>query len=223
MQYPFSCIPNVLGAIEATMSQARLGRYLPDAKGDKNLALRLYIWNARLCEEFYLPIQMTEVAVRNGIHRRLSTLYGDNWFAVTRFTDILPDRHKDEIASTVQTQRERRRATFAVDHVVAGLSFGFWQNLLGRNHAFVIWKKDAIYESFPHLPRTLGRDTLYKRVERLRQFRNSVMHHYAIYDKGPSREFSNIRDILGWACPESLWLMGELSNPATVLQRRPQF
>lgn len=204
------------------MSQARLARYLPDAKGDKQLALRLYVWNARLCEEFYLPIQLAEVAIRNAIHRRISTIYREDWFAERRFTDILPDRHKDEIRSTVVTEKDKRRAAFTPDHVVAGMSLGFWQSLLGRSHAFVIWKDDSIFEAFPHLPVTLGRDYLYERVEQLRMFRNAVMHHYAIYDKGPSREFNNIRDILGWLCPDTLWLMKELSNPALVLQRRPK-
>ncbi len=47
------------------------------------------------------------------------------------------------------------------------------------------------------------------------------MHHYAIFDKGPTDEYRNIRTLLQWMCPETLWFMSELSNPAAVLQRRP--
>lgn len=45
------------------MSQARLARYLPAAKGDRFHALRHYVWNARLCEEFYIPLQFSEIAL----------------------------------------------------------------------------------------------------------------------------------------------------------------
>lgn len=205
------------------MSQARLARYLPGSNGDKHLALRLYIWNARLCEEFYVPIQFTEITLRNAIHRRLSELYRENWYDDHRFIDILPDRHKEEVRSTAASEKSKRRRAFTADHVVAGLSFGFWQSLLGSKYAFVIWKDDSIRNALPHLPNTLGRPFVYDRVEQLRKFRNSVMHHCAIYDKGPTREFANIRDLLTWLCPDTLWLMQKLANPAAILQRRPRF
>ena len=158
---------------------------------------------------------------RNAIHRRLCLVYREDWFADSRFIDILPDRHKNEVRYNVTAERAKRQAAFTVDHVVAGMSFGFWHSLLGASHAFVIWKDDSIHLSFPHLPRTLNRDFLYKRVERLRSFRNAVMHHYAIYDKSPTREFANIHELLTWLCPDTLWLMKELANPARVLQQRP--
>jgi hypothetical protein len=59
MQYLFSCLPNTYDGIEETLSHARLARYLPAARaanGDHHLALRLYIWNSRLCEAMYLPL-----------------------------------------------------------------------------------------------------------------------------------------------------------------------
>jgi hypothetical protein len=48
------------------------------------------------------------------------------------------------------------------------------------------------------------------------------MHHYAIFDKGPVAEYQNIRYLVEAMCPYTLWLMSELSNPAAVLQQRPQ-
>ena len=222
MQYPFSPMPNVLIAIENTMSPARLARYLSAGKNDKNHALRLYVWNARLCEEFYVPLQFTEVALRNSIHRQLKELYEDNWFDRTKFTNIIPDRHKAEIAKTAADERLKRGRSFTPDHVVAGMSFGFWQNLLSRSLENILWP-DGIKKAFPNPPHGFSRNEVYKRLERLRKFRNAVMHHYAIFDKGPVDEYRNIRILLDWMCPETLWLMSELSNPAAVLQRRPAF
>ena len=213
-------MPNVLAALETTMSRARLARYLPAAKGNRFHALRLYVWNARLCEEFYIPLQFSEIALRNAIHRRLVVLYGDNWFEAEKFTNVVPDRHKTEIAKVAAGERARRGNSFTSDHVVAGLSFGFWQNLMGNSLEFILWR-EGVRSAFPHLPCGFSREEVYKRLERLRKFRNSIMHHYAIFDKGPTDEYRNIRTLLQWMCPETLWLMSELANPAAVMQRRP--
>jgi hypothetical protein len=97
MQYYFSLLPHVLDTIEKTMAPARLARYMGAAKGDKNRALRLYIWNAHLSREFYLPIQLTEVALRNSIHAQLSNLHGANWFEAPRLTTAVPTRTLDEM------------------------------------------------------------------------------------------------------------------------------
>lgn len=70
MQPLFSCVPSVYAEIEGALTQVRISRYLAAAKNDKQLALRLYVWNARLCECLYLPVQFTEVAVRNAVMRR---------------------------------------------------------------------------------------------------------------------------------------------------------
>lgn len=219
MQYPFSPMPNVLAGLEKTMSAARLVRFTP-ATGDKNHGLRTYVWNARLCEEFYIPLQFTEVAFRNGLHRRLQSVYGADWYQNQRLIGTLPIRHRDEVAEVVKTERARRSTSFTIDHVVGGLPFGFWHNLMGHSLAHILWKY-GIKEPFPHLPITENRQTVFQRLEQLRKFRNAVMHHYAIFDKGPTAEYQNILLLLEWMCPNTYWLVRELSNPAAVLQRRP--
>jgi len=203
------------------MSHARFARFLPPAKGDRNLALRLYIWNARLCEEFYIPLQFTEVALRNAIHRRLHHLFGPDWHSETDFTDIIPDRHKKELSGLVSAERARLGTAFTPNDVVAGLTFGFWLNLMSRALEHVLWRP-GVRSAFPHLPVGFDRELVYRRLEQLRKFRNAVMHHYAIFDMGPTHEYQNIQTLLSWICPETTWLMKQLSNPAAVLQRRPR-
>lgn len=221
MQYPFSIMPNVLAQIEKTMSPARLRRFSAPPAWDKNHSIRTYVWNARLCEEFYIPIQFCEIALRNAIHTRLAELFGPAWYADQTFIHAIPDRHKEELAATVRQEMKFRGASFTADHVVAGMSFGFWQNLMSQSHKNLIWG-GGVHSAFPHLPPRWGTTEIYDRLERLRKFRNAVMHHYAIFDKKPTAEYDNIRQLLKWMCPGTLWLMGELSNPAAVLQQRPR-
>jgi hypothetical protein len=222
MQYPFSPLPHVLNAIETAMSPARLARFHALPSTDQNLALRMYVWNARLCEEFYIPLQFTEVTLRNGIHRRLRQVYGDEWFKDLKLRNIIPDRHKVDLANVTSSEMAKRGRNFTADHVVAGLPFGFWQNMIGKGVAHVLWKfnVDAV---FPNAPVGTKRETVFNMLERLRKFRNNVMHHYAVFDKNPVTEYNNIRTLLHWMCPHTLWLMTELANPAAVIAKRPKF
>ena len=110
------------------------------AKGDKQHALRLYVWNARLCEALYFPMQTAEVAVRNAIHSALIAQYGMGWYSRNAFIDVLPDRYKDEVRKVTRDEQLRRASSFTGDHVVAGMTFGFWVHLLSGNFDHLLWK-----------------------------------------------------------------------------------
>ena len=203
------------------MSPARLARFSAAANGDKNLALRLYIWNARLCEAFYLPLQVAEIAVRNAVHIPLRSRFGPAWFSSGKFLDQMPKRYKEEVYETVQREAARRGAAFTGDHVVAALTFGFWVHLLTSRYDNILWQ-GGVSRSFPHITRGMTRADVHEKVERLRDFRNLVAHHSAIFDRGPKAEYQNLVDILGLICPDTLWLLGELSNPDKVINARPR-
>ncbi|HEV7600257.1 MAG TPA: hypothetical protein VGO49_08360 [Bradyrhizobium sp.] len=220
MQYYFSLLPEARESVEKTLSLALLSRYLGAAKGDKNRAIRLYIWNADLSREFYLPIQLTEVALRNSIHNQLTALYGNLWFETSELLSAVPQRTQVEVKKVASRERVQRGSAFTVDQVVAGLPFGFWLSLLNSSMTERLWSGN-IRPIFPHLPSTLHRPDVHKRLERLRLFRNAVMHHYAIFDKGTTAEWENIKLILGWICPTTAQFMTQLADPKKVLSAKP--
>jgi len=102
------------------MSAARLTRFMDGTNGNKHLAFRRYVWNARLCEEFYLPLQMAEISVRNAIHQTLTRRFGADWPTEPGFVALLPQRYKAELEKVVADERSARRAAYTVDHVVSG-------------------------------------------------------------------------------------------------------
>jgi hypothetical protein len=216
----YSLTPRALAAVEATLSEARLARFLPEAKGDKHLAIRLYVWNARLCEAFYLPTQFAEVAIRNAVHRPVLKRFGAAWCESKAFVSILPDRMRDELTKLVADEKRQRRHRFTLDHVVAGLSFGFWLNLMTQAYAKHLWAIGLRW-SYPNLPKEIDQQALYNRLDQLRRFRNKIAHHYAIFDRKPRTEMQNTLDIIGWTCSDTRWLAGELANVERVLSRKP--
>lgn len=220
MQILFSCLPARMSELERVISPARVARFSRAVQGDTNRALRLYLWNSRLCAELYLPLQLAEVATRNGIHEALTSRFGPAWYNSTAFTPQLTQRYQDELAKTVADEQQGRGAGFAVDHVVGGMTFGFWVHLLTTRYSTLLWPS-GFTAAFPLIHPVVSQHIIHTSVDRLRRFRNRVFHHYAIFDASPTAEYANLLKVLGWISEDAVWLAKETANPAAVIARRP--
>jgi hypothetical protein len=222
MQYPFSIMPTRLASIERTLSPARLGRYLPAANGDKQLALRLYLWNARLCEALYLPMQFAEIAARNAIKIPVEKRFGPDWYLNHKFINILPKRMKDELAQAEKQERKKRGTALNQDHIVASLSFGFWVALMTSAYDKHLWV-NGVKTSFPSAAPKDDRHAIYLMLDAMRKFRNDAAHHVAIFDRHPQREFQNALKITKLICDDTHWLSSETARVGQVISDRPKF
>lgn len=223
MQYLFSCTPTVQGALERVLSVARLERYLPAAQGDRHRALRLYIWNARLCEAFYLPCQIAEVTIRNSISQALAAHYRtDDWYSKGGFRCQLPPRLSSALDDVIADKRGDHGAAMTHHHIIAGLSFGFWCHTLTKNFEKAgVWPNN-IFLAFPNAPATTTRNELYGKINSLRLFRNRIAHHGAIFDKSPIAMHNSIMEVIGWSCQDTAWLVKVLSKVSQVVNARPK-
>lgn len=221
LQPLFSCLPLVLAQIEAAIAPARLARFSSATAGDKHFALRLYLWNARLCQEFYFPLQTAEVLIRNAIASRVTSRFGEDWHDSPAFRAILVEKYADELCWLVAEEKRERGGAFSVDHVVSGLSFGFWVSLLTSRYAAHLWA-NGIHCAFASAPASLGRDEAHQKIDRLRDFRNKVAHHYAIFDRKPAKHIARIEEVVGWISPECLWLIRQTANVPAVINQRPR-
>lgn len=62
------------------LSNERLTRYIQLAPHDREKQLALYVWNAKLSESLYTPIQGLEVITRNYFHKNLTNSFGEEWY-----------------------------------------------------------------------------------------------------------------------------------------------
>ena len=221
LQAPFSCVPSTLDAIEAAMSPARLMRFGRGTTSDRHYALRLYVWNARLCEEFYLPCQIAEVTIRNAIHSTLSRRFSDMWFDNAGFMGQMVGKYATEVVRVAKAQRALRGTAFTADHLVAEMTFGFWVHLLTSRYEDLLWQ-GGVFRSFPNVPEGVTRENVYLRVNRLRNFRNKVAHHFAIFDQRPTTEYRNLIELVEMVCGETAWMIRQLANPARVISAKPR-
>ena len=132
--------------LELWLSTPRLGRYLAASGGDRERALRLYDWNARISAALLCDLAHFEVALRNAYDRALmpATPSGQtHWtFAsaavfppvyrtkriaggATQHTDI--NRKPRELLDAAVAAAGGRSAS--PGKVIANLTFGFWRYL----------------------------------------------------------------------------------------------
>lgn len=64
--------------VDDVISPARFAPYLRATSGDARAAIRLYDWNSVIAAAFVHPLHYVEVALRNGLHRRLCARFGSD-------------------------------------------------------------------------------------------------------------------------------------------------
>ncbi len=80
-----------LSALTNSLSPSRLQPYFGKSFGDRGLAFKTYLWNARLSKAFLFPLHVAEIVTRNSMDRALTRQFGTSWldshpFAFTRST-----------------------------------------------------------------------------------------------------------------------------------------
>lgn len=207
-------------AIIAAMHDDRIDRYLPAAGGSKHDAFSLYLWNCALCEAFYLPLHFAEIAVRNTIHNRLTDRLGEQWFDQQLLKNIIGDRQFRDLEDAVRDERSRHGLLMNRHHLVASLSFGFWQHLLTNRFNRLLWPR-GMNDAFPNLPNAMARGDVHDRVEIIRKWRNRIAHHKAIFDQGPTRKFQETVQLIRWVSHDVADWVTEAAHVSEAIALRP--
>ncbi|KAI3593946.1 Permease of the drug/metabolite transporter (DMT) superfamily [Cupriavidus sp. U2] len=187
-----------------------------------------YCWNQAVSAALLPILGDFEVALRNALHRALSQYCGGTdsapWMtrrdcmasSGDRKLDAyhrLSPRTQQDIEAAIAKKKGSRGGDTAVtpDDIVAGLSFGFWEQLVkGLGHPSHPPDLQAIVlrQAFPYAPETAltphgsknFRERLVRLLARVRDIRNRIGHHEAL-----------------WACPEF-----DLHGNVGFIPRRPR-
>jgi hypothetical protein len=85
---PFT--PDELRDLPHVISAPRFATYLQATGNDRERALALYEWNLTLSSAFIVPLQVCEVAVRNGVVEAIEKVHGATWPWSNGFLRSLP-------------------------------------------------------------------------------------------------------------------------------------
>ncbi len=217
MQPLFPYDGRTLQDLVASISEARLRRYLAAAADDVAQALRLYAWNTALSEALYGPIQGLEVTLRNKIHDRLTTAVSPAWYEDRRLSLRFA-----QIDQVQHAQEALRRSGKPIEpgRVVAELSFGFWVGLFSSKYENSLWRPH-LRRLFINAPAPLTRRDAHQPLEGVRELRNRIAHHEPVFHLKLTAAEDQILTVLGWLCPATSRWIAHHSRFAMVHAARP--
>lgn len=142
--------------LEKHFSAARLGRYLAACGGDEERAARAYVKNLLLAEAMMPMLNVLEIALKNGIHRRLGILYGQpDWWEAWSGNPGFQWQAREVMHAKGKLQRRGEIVT--PDKIIAELAFGFWSSFFNVHFQTILWKDLRLV--FPRCPNRSGSDT----------------------------------------------------------------
>ena len=137
-------LPNVISA-------PRFATYL-QAKGNNRAdALALYEWNLELSAAFIIPLQVCEVAARNGVVEVLEQVHGANWPWSNGFIRSLPVPKKAWHYNPQADLRGVAARMPTAGKVVAELKFAFWEKTFTAGQDVRLWFP-YMNTAFPGIP-----------------------------------------------------------------------
>lgn len=208
------------------ITQRRFDEYMVAANHDSVAARELYEWNISISAAFFELISHVEVALRNAVDAVLEPLE-------VRETARVNVRHGWWFASpTFLTEHDLNfhrnawkhlgdKATGATrDKVFSSMTFGIWDAIFGPSYE-QLFRKHLVY-AFPNRGTGFKRDTVQKNILALRNLRNRIAHHQAIFDLPLEERFEQAMDLLRWIDPALQQWVNRICRVAGLLNVRPQ-
>jgi hypothetical protein len=207
-----------LPELRTAISMPRMSRYERLANGDAALAMRLYHWNSALSEALHCPLLSLEITLRNAVNERLRAAYGDAWYDSPSVQ--LNDAHIQQVREAKDYLRRARKKVDAPG-IISKLSLGFWVGLFSSRYETPLWRNHLRW-IFTRAPKSLLRDTVYRRLERMRRLRNRVAHHEPILHLPLTDEYCSILNTIEWLCLATALYTARQSHFPSVFENRPQ-
>lgn len=157
-------------------SPARMQKYLRACGGDKEKAIYLYGFNAKLSQAFFGVISLFEVVLRNSINEHYLTTLGEDWIIKQAVEGGLLEHEADEVHFT-QTAYTKE-GVYSHDKMIGSFTFGFWTYLFTK-HNYKVGGK-TLLQIFPNKAKGTTQKIVYADITSVREFRNRIAHHEPI-------------------------------------------
>ena len=171
-----------------------------------------------------MPLQVCEVAVRNGVAEAIEAVHGANWPWSNGFIRSLPRPKITTFynpALNLQSVAAREPTT---GKVIAELNFAFWEQMFSAGQDSRIWFAH-FRASFPGAPvgmaipraREAARSDLYA----IRKLRNRIAHHEPIFARNLADDYRRIHEMIGWRSSVAASWMDRKQGVTALIARRP--
>lgn len=210
----------------AWITQRRFEEYVVAANHDAAAARELYEWNIAVSSAFFELISHVEVALRNAVDKILKPLEVTEsarvairhgwWFASPAFLT----EHDLDFHRTAWRHLGSKANGAPRDKVLSSMTFGIWDAVFGPSYE-QLFRRHLVY-AFPNRGAGFKRETVQKNVLALRNLRNRIAHHQAIFDLPLEERYEQAMDLLRWIDPALEQWVSRLCRVKGLLDDRPQ-
>jgi len=171
------------------MDNLIIHKYITEKRFSKYSTIEQYEKNLLISKQYYIPLSILEVSLRNAINQHFEKFYGAGW--LLNEASFLQKDHLAKIFDA-KNKIKSRKETLTRDKPIAELSFGFWVNLFKSSYDRQM-RIANLKQIFTNLPtkdiKLINRNELFQTINHIRNFRNRIFHHERIVNKV---EFQNI-------------------------------
>lgn len=187
------------------LSKERLTKYAQLTPKDLKKQTDLYIWNTKLAESLYTPLQGLEIITRNYFDIKLREKF-DKWWSNIDF--VHPQTRV--LSNTLVMLKEKNK--FLTSHnLVAELSFGFWTGLLNPKYENNLWRP-CLYYSFMNKPKPFLRKYVHHEYHLIKLLRNRIAHHESILRPDLPNHYFRILKMINWFCKDTAYWIESQSS-----------
>lgn len=219
---PFT--PDELLALPNIISAPRFATYLQATDNNREKALELYLWNLNISSALLVPLQICEIAVRNGIAEAIEKVHGANWPWSSGFHRSLPrPKRPTDYNPALDLQRISKQQP-TTGKVIAELKFAFWEALFTAGQDTRLWTPH-FHTSFPGAPAAISipqvRAQAYSNLKAIRLLRNRIAHHEPVFTRDISAEYQRIYEMTGWRSPIAAQWMHRKQAVTALIPLKP--
>lgn len=172
------------------MTEIAIKKYISDARFNKYSSFDEYQKNLVLSSQFYIPLSILEVSLRNAINSYFVNLYGQNW--ILNEAQFLQHDALEKI-SQAKAKLQDRHEDITHAKLTAELTLGFWTSLFQKPYDKTM-RLQTLKGIFSNLPKQevkfIDRKIISAQLNHIRKFRNRIFHFEKIIHKA---EFDTIQ------------------------------
>lgn len=216
--------PDELRELPEAISGPRFATYLRACANDHEAALELYHWNLEISSGLLVPLQVCEVAVRNGVVDAIELVHGPNWPWSNGFLRSLPIPRNPRHYNPETNLRAVAANLPTVGKVVAELNFAFWEKIFTRGQDARLWIP-YFHQVFPGAPAALApavaRAHAFQALYDIRQLRNRIAHHEPIFARNLAADYARLRELIEWRRPAVATWVDKIERVTGLLAAKP--
>ncbi len=196
------------------MDDFLINKYISAARFSKYDSIEEYKENISISQEFYTPLSILEVSLRNAIDSQFRVFYGQNW--LLNEAQFL-QRDALEKISHAKAKLKSRKEDITHHKLTAELTLGFWTSLFQKPYDKTM-RLQTLKGIFTNLPdkniQFIDRKLISSKLNHIRKFRNRIFHFEKIVNKDEFNNITNdVNEMIYFLNKDLLNFIGHHSNP----------